>query len=310
MVKNTMCKACGLKWAVCRILFPALCASMVAAGQRKQPEPIGPLFLVTNNGSVGYADSAGNLAIAAAWPLAGHFFEGMAYAQKPADKFGYINKRGQWAIKPGFDAAGDFSEGKARVQKGGKWGYINQQGSWVIPAQFSLCYDFSGGYAMAVAGGKWGIIDTTGQWVVMPQHYDITQPWQDWYAFKKSLQDAWQLACLRPAAIAGQRWGRVKNFGHGLAPARHEDGRYGFVDTTGQWKLPAAYKQAEPFSEGLAAVQGDDGQWGYINGTGLWVVAPRFSKAGLFRQGYALVETASGIGYINNKGQLLFERPR
>lgn len=305
-----MRKAAGLKRAGYWILFPALCASLVATGQRKQPAPAGPLFLIIANGSVGYADSAGQTVLPPSWPMAGHFFEGLAYAQKPGDKFGFINQRGQWVIKPLFDAAGDFSEGMARVQKAGKWGYIDLTGQWTIPAQFSLCYEFVGGFAMAAMGGKWGIIDKRGQWIVPAQHYDITQPWQGWYAYKKSLQDAWQLACLRPATITGQRWSRVKNFGIGLAPARHDDGRYGFIDTTGQWKLPAAYKQAEPFSEGLAAVQADDGLWGYINSTGLWVVAPRFGRAGLFRQGYALVETASGVGYINKTGRILLERPR
>lgn len=310
MVKDTMRKSAVSPWATHLLLFPALCASLQLAAQRKMPVFAGQLFLITEQAKIGYTDSTGRVVISPTWPLAGHFSEGLAFAQKPGDQFGYINKAGQWAIKPGFDAAGDFSEGKARVQKAGKWGYIDRQGSWVIPAQFSLCYDFAGGYAMVAVGGKWGIINTSGQWAVPAQYYDVTQPWQGWYAFKKSLQDAWQLACLHPTSTPGQRWSRVRNFCNGLAPARHDDGRFGFIDTTGQWKLPAAYKQAEPFSEGLAAVQADDGTWGYIDSKGLWVIAPRFARAGLFKLGYALVETNSGVGYINQLGQLLFERPR
>ena len=58
----------------------------------------------------------------------------------------------------------------------------------------------------------------------------------------------------------------------------------------------------KPFAEGVAAVQGASGKWGYIDTNGEWVVNPQFDWANDFSDGLALVELNGKYGYIDKTG--------
>jgi len=55
--------------------------------------------------------------------------------------------------------------------------------------------------------------------------------------------------------------------------------------------IPMQFKDAQYFSEGFAAVEAD-GKWGYIDRSGQMVIQPQFHKAKAFNNGRALVEVA------------------
>ena len=50
-----------------------------------------------------------------------------------------------------------------------------------------------------------------------------------------------------------------------------------------------------------------DGKWGYINKTGQFVIKPKYSSAGSFSSGLAPVGLNGRYGYINKAGKLLIE---
>jgi len=58
------------------------------------------------------------------------------------------------------------------------------------------------------------------------------------------------------------------------------------------------------FSDGLAAVE-VDGKWGYINTSGEVVIEPQFSSAQPFVNGTAIVENGLGVGVINTQGEFI-----
>jgi hypothetical protein len=84
-------------------------------------------------------------------------------------------------------------------------------------------------------------------------------------------------------------------------PSHSYDGKWGFIDKTGQWAIKPQFESAMNFSEGLALVQ-KDGKSGYIDIKGNPVIPFEYSGIGdlfgwhsafierSFRNGYALAE--------------------
>lgn len=88
------------------------------------------------------------------------------------------------------------------------------------------------------------------------------------------------------------------DFSEGLAPASRYAGfpsdkfpKWGFIDRTGKFAIPAQYYWADPFSEGLArvSVASEVGSTGYIDGGGRFVIPPRLTYGATFHEGRAAV---------------------
>jgi hypothetical protein len=63
--------------------------------------------------------------------------------------------------------------------------------------------------------------------------------------------------------------------------------------------IPVKYEIGHMFSEGLASVK-LDGKWGYVDKTGQYAIPPRFDSAMPFCAGVAIVETFHKFGKSND----------
>lgn len=86
-------------------------------------------------------------------------------------------------------------------------------------------------------------------------------------------------------------------------PCQENSGRWGYLDSQFNIKIPFKYSNAKPFSGGLAPVE-SDGRWGYINESGTEVVGPQYRIALPFSEGMAMVGDDNYIGFINQDGSL------
>lgn len=80
----------------------------------------------------------------------------------------------------------------------------------------------------------------------------------------------------------------AEEFSEGLAAFENEDGKHGYVDETGKIVIEPKFDNWTEFSEGLAAVSVDF-EWGYIDKTGQWAIQPQFAVGRPFSDGLALV---------------------
>ena len=120
---------------------------------------------------------------------------------------------------------------------------------------------------------KTGFIDADGKVLIQPQ-------WDN----------------LSEGVILGQ----IVAFNEGLCGVE-KDGKFGYIDTTGNLVIPAQFDTAGPFIEGLAAVKLGN-QFGYIDKTGKYAINPQFDQAGNFHDGLAAVHTDDGWGFIDKTG--------
>ena len=96
--------------------------------------------------------------------------------------------------------------------------------------------------------------------------------------------------------------------GKEIAPARLK-GLEGFIDRRGEWFIEAKFRGVQHFSEGYAATR-NNAKWGWITKKGKFSfhLYPQFDAAGDFIDGMALVLLDDKWGYINKYGEYEIEQ--
>ncbi len=93
-----------------------------------------------------------------------------------------------------------------------------------------------------------------------------------------------------------------------LTAAKSSNGKWGYKDASGAYRIPPQFETATNFSEGLAAVALHK-KIGYIDPTGKMVISPRFVHGEPFHEGLALVYTTWGVNVLGRaEGWDLFRR--
>lgn len=241
------------------------------------------LYPVMVDGSWGYMDVHGDLAVAPRFEVAQPFSEGLAaaIAADGSQRYGYIDGSGTPVIPAQFEEAWDFSEGLALTRVDDVQAFIDPTGAPVfqLPPKLSAAEGFSQGLALVEAWdgqtSTFGFIDTGGALAIQPK-YEVA------FSFSED----------------------------GLA-AVLVDGAWGYIDTTGTLVIAPAYDVPGQFSEGLAGVGAgspDLPAYGYIDAAGMWTIEPRFNTAGEFREGLAAVsewkeDGSISIGFVDPRGE-------
>lgn len=268
----------------------------------------------------GYMDSTGKEIIAPQYPMAGFYYEGLAYVQI-GEALGFIDITGKEVIKAIYPSAYIFNEGFASVMIDEDWGAINSKGELVVEAvyaapflfhnnlarfkqerglfstygfintkgdtviypQFEKVSEFSDGLCMASKDGyKYGYINTSGEWVIEPT-----------FEIGASMK------------IGGEYDFSEKDFSSGYVAIQKED-KYGVMDKSGKMVLDYKYAFIGKFSEGLAPAK-KDSLYGYMDIKGNWIIKPKYNGAEMFSHGLAAVSKGPFLeelwGFIDHSGK-------
>lgn len=267
----------------------------------------------------GYINEAGEMVIEprfegfGEWRAAGDFVDGLAlvYAGK---QYGYIGRDGEYRLKPQFQWASTFSQGRAIVcDANDAQYYIDTAGRAVIPKSRTMRFRCLGEFSENLAPVEdsnylWGYMDTAGSVVVRPQ-YTEAGPFREGLAMvfneeydKYGFIDAKGTMMIQPAFSVprelsppecGYDWG---NFHDGLA-AVNVQGRWGYVDKTGDMAIAPQFAWASTFLHGLAVVamsRADSANVGVINRKGEVVVPFIFKHMFGYSEGISVVVTREG----------------
>jgi hypothetical protein len=94
------------------------------------------------------------------------------------------------------------------------------------------------------------------------------------------------------------------SFREGLAAIR-SNGKYGYINSTGQFVSPPTFENAGSFTNGIAIVR-LHGKLGYIDRTGKFIIAPQFEQVCPFSEGLAAAAIAKDKwGYIDLSGKFV-----
>lgn len=281
----------------------------------------------------GFIDARGQLILKTVMLGATSFAEGFTVVRLPSgglcsdcSHYRLMDRAGDFL--PGrFDHATSMSNGVAVVAVGEHSYVIDADGVPLVRLDHSIPQDPSSAARNAV-WRRWGFVDAQGR-AAIPHAFVSAQPFSEGLAF---VEGPWDRATRSRVRGYVDRAGTLTlpvadsvaqalGFTDGLAlVSRFADGssRYGFMDRSGAFAIPARYARAAPFQEGLAAVKlsrdvGSD-DWGYVDRTGRVVIEPRFHAAGSFSRGLAYVERVTDrrilVGeVIDSQGRVVIESP-
>lgn len=222
--------------------------------------------------------------------------------------WGFINRSGATVVPEKYDLVKQFSDGLAEVYLAGKPAFVDQSGKIRFQTQADRAQEFTEGLAGAKIRGKWGFVDKAGRVVIEPE-YDSVLPFSEGLAAVRG-GDEWKYidrsgkTALIPAA---RGWNRrsLDSFHEGRARLQSSDGKFGYIDITGDWAVTPRFNYERHFSEGLAEVEVDE-RWGYIDRKGNLIVPMRFAWTAPFHEGLAAVATSNSteraVGFITRDG--------
>lgn len=141
---------------------------------------------------------------------------------------------------------------------------IDRNGDWVIKPKYHSCYYNEGCQVWELEYGDFdGTEDVyyfqTGMLVKgISLVKEITSEYLVAYEDSKAA-----LFLIGDSDYSKVKFDYLENFSEGLAVAR-ANGKYGYVNTHGEWVIAPQFSNARSFSDGLAAVC-DGERWGYIS---------------------------------------------
>ena len=263
----------------------------------------------TDDDKEGYIDKTGKVVIPAELdmdmcngPISTNFSDGLRrWYDYNSQKSIFIDKTGNKVFECEGEAE-DFSEGLAAVSRCTfdnddfvcRIGFVDRTGSEVIPFIFKHAGEFVDGLCWAETENSCGFINREGK-------FELTGDY-------KTLVLDEDIEC--------GEYPLCPNFSEGLAWVCNKDGKFGYIDKTGQVVIPFRYEAAyeegmemyyqEPchdFHDGLARIwDKTTDKYGYIDREGNEVFPCQFENAEDLSEGLAVVILDGKYGFIDAKG--------
>lgn len=238
---------------------------------------------------------------------------------KIGDKWGFIDTEGNVVIEPLLDSPAKFNAGLLPVNDNGLYGYIDTNGDLAIEPQFMYAMPFSEGVATIAmldenrGGPVYSLINHTGRTIT---------------TFRDGSGRGWPF--YKGAAIVGwsnQKYAVVNKTGDMVFETQFDkfqgdettyqfifdgligvctDGKWGFIDSAGEWIIEAQYEGVDHFENRLCSVK-IDGKWGVIDTTGKVVVEPKYDWYVRFSDDLAAVKIDGKYGYIDKEGNVAIQ---
>ncbi len=264
----------------------------------------------TDDDKEGYIDKTGKVVIPAELdmrmcngPISTNFSDGLrGWYDYDSQKSIFIDKTGNKVFECEGDAE-DFSEGLAAVSKCFSldnddfvchFGFVDKTGFEAIPFIFKHAGCFVDGLCWAETENACGFINRDG---------------------KFELTGDYKTLVLDEGMECGN-YPLCPTFSEGLAWVCNKDGKFGYIDKTGQVVIPFRYEAAyddgselyyqqpcHDFHDGLARVwDKTTDKYGYVDHEGNEVFPCQFRYAEDLKEGVALVDRDGQYGFIDAKG--------
>ncbi len=193
---------------------------------------------------------------------------------------------------------GVFAEGFIPIKDENSYAYYNDIGDKQF-GDYIEASTFINGKAAIKKENKWKIINNKGEAVSENTYADIklsnTHKYlENGYMIAKR-NDKYQLFNINEEVISDFECEDIDILTQDGVIAFCNNGKWGFVDLTGNVVIEPKYSSAKSFSNGLAAVS-DGEKWGFIDKKGKLVIEYTFLDADYFNsKGCCMVESANNV---------------
>ena len=265
----------------------------------------------------GYINTKGEFVIKAQYSNCHAFSEGLApIYDKKAKTFYFIKPDGsklntdidKFKLKNifGFGTVG-FSEGVVPVEVGKKWGYLNSKGKMSAEAKYDKALEFNNGRGVVKLGNSFFLVDVNGNEteITIPGIEDVRRFSSGLAPFKAN--GLWGFIGIDGQVVCKAQF---KGIGYmspdGLAWAKNEAGKVGFITETGNSKSDFKYDSAKNFSDGFSEARKGDATI-FVSAKGIEVTPVNADSYGSFSEGLAYAKTNGKVGFIGTDGQWVID---
>jgi hypothetical protein len=293
---------------------------------------------VEKNGRYGYITLKGEWAIEPEFTFADGINEGLAVVVESGG-FGYIDRKGEKIVPCEWDRAYEYSCGRGLcVQEFGKNAIFNGNGEIVRYVDGEFFTGFSGDMLPFVKSGRgspplMGYFDMTGSMVLEPVYREVAPFSEGLAAVRFNHHDRlWKYFYINRdgETVIDHGLSGAGDFSNGLAAAgvpvlsggslsgSNLPREWGYIETLGQWRIPARFARAYPFGEDRAVTMTHGGVMEVIDSRGKVVGRPDIFPVSIdwerynprkpqpkFENGLCMLRIAPSIAVINPEGDVL-----
>lgn len=112
---------------------------------------------------------------------------------------------------------------------------------------------------------------------------------------------SWVAVALTLSACGGEKRAAPKD----TPPAQPGAAAVASPTATLDSAIARRFAYAGPLTEGLARVRNDSARWGYVDSTGAFVIPARYNGAGDFARGEAPIQDSAGFALIDRTGRVV-----
>lgn len=226
--------------------------------------------------------------------------------------YGFINTNGDSLLPPVYTAASSMMGANAAVNDGEEWHIINRDGFKVARTSVPVEYMgiLVGGKIPIGKDGKYAYTNT-GLKVPEELPYDYASNFKNGVAAVKK-GDAWALININEELITDYVFEEVvldefNTCHNGGVIFVKKDGKYYMANSAGEKITDQAFDDVRPFVGDEPAAVCVAGKWGFVDSTGNWFMEPQFENAHSYSIGLAGVCEDGLWGYINKSGVVMIE---
>jgi len=222
------------------------------------------------------------------------------------NKYGYINREGIVIVKPKFSVCHRFSDGYAIVRDlNGNYQILDKNSRIINVGKKSDIGDFHEGFARVNTKDKSGYIDTQGKYIIQILKAKLSDFSEGFAVINDQNVDRFYFINTKGVNAFDKYFEEASSFSEGYASVK-QNGKYCYIDASGQIILQVDFSFAGSFHNGFAAVANtvnNNQLYGFIDKSGKLQISLQFSNYDEFHENYAAVTINDKSGIINKKGE-------
>ncbi len=233
----------------------------------------------------GYANTHGALNVECVYQNAGAYSSQLAPIVDGYGDAYYIdaqgNKKFVVTTVQNIVALGALKNDVLALNNGISWGFYDKNGTYLF-GEYESVSSLDGGVAAVMKDESWMLVNREGKQLTAESYQDVILD-ESKVAFRNERCFVNDGTGYKMIDSTGKTYGTntfedARIFNDSSYAAVLLNGKWGFVDSSGNIVIEPQYDDARSFSYGYAAVK-KDGRWGFIDKNGKIVIEPQFNNA-------------------------------
>lgn len=272
----------------------------------------GDYLIVRYNGLYGVINRSGEIVVAPKYDVIESLENPNYFKVSSGYYYGVIDATGRVIAPIEHEYIGYMGEDMIVARKDGVYGCYDKEGRNVVPFVYEEIKEYVGGMARICEGGRYGFIDKYGSKIVLPFYDKVENFSEDCAMVATSNGKVGFVKLNDDSGVVKEDWvvfpmyDAAGSFHGGLAPLC-QGGKYGYINKSGEFVIPARYDFADEFNAKykIARISNSE-KWGVVDMSGNEIVKPIYDEIVICADGYIYVKKDGKCGIFSPHGAVIY----